>query len=841
MTIRPTSNLPVMSTVATKDNPRYFADLILPLPISKLLTYNIPPQLAERVKPGSRVIVSLGHKKILTGIVHGVHQTAPSYSTKAILDVLDERPIVNKHQLNFFQWMAQYYMCTLGDVLKAAIPAGFKLSSQSKIYLHPTYNSAIELSTQETIIFEALKDGKGLSYDQLEQLVGRKDLYKLLKTLMNKGTIMFLEELQEKYFPKKEKQVSLNTTFLDNPNEQQVLFKQLEKKPKQLDVLLQYMSLVPRYSETTQNYFVSKKKLLQQGASSNSLQKLIQQGIFIEREAIVPRLEQIKGSAAPTTVLSIAQAQALSDIKEVFREKHTALLYGVTGSGKTEIYTQLIQEAIDHGGQVLYLLPEIGLATQIVQRLKKIFGDKMGVYHSKYASNERVEIWNDVLNGKLRLVIGVRSALFLPFDQLQLIIVDEEHETAYKQFDSSPRYHARDSAIMLASYYQAKVLLGSATPSIETYYNAQRGKYGLVKLNERFSQTPLPHITLVNLHTEQQRKRLHGEFSSILIQALESALQQKEQAIIFQNRRGYASYLLCQLCATVPSCQQCSVSLTYHQFYDHLVCHYCGYHCKVPPVCEECGSPTLKNMGFGTEKIQETLQHFFPDKRIQRMDLDTTRRKYSYEKIIENLEKGHTDILVGTQMITKGLDFGQVSLVGVLDVDRLLYFPDFRSNERCFQLITQVSGRAGRRDKQGQVIVQTSNPKNPILEDILSYNYEQMYKKELIERQKFHYPPYTRLIKIACQHPNGSLVKEAARNLTQHLHQFLDIDSILGPQAPLIAKIKNQYRMDIWIKLTKSTDPLLVMIKEQIQETVRKLLTQKSYRQVRVIFDVDPI
>jgi primosomal protein N' (replication factor Y) len=831
-----------MSNNINKENVVYFVDLILPLPIYKLLTYRIPPHLVNLIQEGSRVIVSLGNKKILTGIVNSVHQTVPPYATKNIIDVLDESPIVNKQQLAFFQWMAQYYMCTLGDVLKAAIPSSFKLTTQSKICLNPTCDVTDTIfSAQARIVLEALKSGKTFSYHELEKLLGQKEIYKILKELNHKEAIIFLEELQEKYFPKKEKQISLNKNFVDSPDQLELLFQQLEKKPKQLDVLLQYMACISALTKQTTNYFISKRKFLKQGASSSSLQKLIQQHVFVEQEIVVSRLEQIEIPEIANTTLSLAQAQALSSIKENFKTKNTVLLHGITGSGKTEIYTELIQEVIARDGQVLYLLPEIGLATQIVQRLKKKFGDKMGVYHSKYASNERVEIWNDVLKGKLRLIIGVRSALFLPFGQLQLVIIDEEHETAYKQFDATPRYHARDAALVLATYYKAKVVLGSATPAIETYYNAQQGKYGLVQLTERFSQTPLPHITLVNLRTEQRSKKLHGEFSSILVQALEVTLQQQEQAIIFQNRRGYASYLLCQSCAWIPACHQCSVSLTYHQFKDYLVCHYCGYHCKVPPVCQECHSPSLRNVGFGTEKIEETLQQFFPDKRIQRMDLDTTRRKYSYEKIIENLEKGYTDILVGTQMITKGLDFGQVSLVGVLDVDRLLYFPDFRANERCFQLITQVSGRAGRREKQGQVIIQTINPDLPILHNIVDYDYEQMYKKELLERQKFRYPPYVRLIKINCQHTNEALVKEIAKVLVQQLCHLLNNDSVLGPEAPLIAKVKNQYRMDIWIKLAKSTEHSLLAIKQQIQEITKKLVAQKEYRQVRIIFDVDPI
>jgi primosomal protein N' (replication factor Y) len=835
-----------MSSNTYKDSPAYFAEIILPLPIVKPLTYGIPSHLVNIAKQGSRVIVSLGKKKILTGIVAGIRQTVPTQPAKNIIDVLGEEPIVNTYQLALFQWIAQYYMCSVGEVVKAALPSGFKLSSQSKIYLnHAFEEETVSLSDHEQLIVTTLKNGKPLTYQQIEQLIGQREAYKQLKKLIGKEAIILVEELQEKYIPKKEKQITFNKNFIDNAVNLQSLLEKLEKKPKQLDVLLQYMALIStnfKLPEQTKNYYIPKKQLLEGGVSSAALQKLIQQDILVERAAIISRLTQLEAVQKPScTTLSLAQTQALLSIEDHFKTKNAVLLHGITGSGKTEIYVRLIQSVIEQNGQVLYLLPEIGLATQIVQRLSKIFGNKMGVYHSKYDNNERVEIWNNVLQNNVQLVIGARSALFLPFDRLKLIIVDEEHETAYKQLDAIPRYHARDAALMLATFHQAKVLLGSATPAIETYYNAQQGKYGLVKLTERFNQTPLPHIELVNLRTEQQRKGLQGEFTNILLEALKSALHQQEQAIIFQNRRGYASYLLCQTCAEVLTCQQCSVSLTYHQFKDALVCHYCGFHCKVPIVCPACDAPTLKNVGFGTEKIEETLQYFFPNKRVQRMDLDTTRRKHSYEQIIANLESGQTDILVGTQMITKGLDFGQVSLVGVLDVDRLLYFPDFRANERCFQLITQVSGRAGRRDKQGRVLIQTTNPQLPILQDIIHCDYGQMYTQELEERQRFRYPPYIRLIKITCQHTNDRLVKEAAQVLAGYLCKLVGEDNILGPQAPLVAKVRNQYRIDIWIKLAKLPEPVLLATKQQIQQATKSLTAEKQFRSIRITFDVDPI
>ena len=832
-----------MSSYPSKEDVVYFADIILPLAIPHPLTYRIPSHIVEIAKKGNRAIVSLGSKKILTGIISKLHHNAPTYTTKNIIDILDKTPILNEKQLTFFDWISEYYMCTVGEVLKAALPSAFRINSESKIYLHPNFDEAnTTLSLSEKILIDSLRSGKALSYKQAEKLIDKKDIYKLLKDLINTQSILLVEELQEKYAPKKEKHISLYNNFIQDATALQNLFEKLEKKPKQLDVLLQYMTLISiNATNSLKKYFINKKKLLQKGISTASLQTLIQQEIFIEKDIIVSRLEEIEPITSFNPTLSIAQEKALSTIKDHFITKNAVLLHGVTGSGKTEIYTSLIQEALDNGMQVLYLVPEIGLATQIVQRMQKKIDNPIGVYHSKYDNNQRVEIWNKVLQEETNLIIGTRSALFLPFNKLKLIIVDEEHETAYKQLDTSPRYHARDAALMLSMHHQAKVLLGSATPSIETYYNARKDKYGMVQLTERFNSTPLPNIDLVNVRMEQQRKRMYGEFTNVLLEELTTTLQKDEQAIIFQNRRGYASYLLCQVCAWVPCCQQCSVSLTYHQLKDILVCHYCGYTIKSYITCQACSSSTLKNIGFGTEKIEEVLQQSFPDKRIQRMDLDTTKKKNSYEKIIASLENGQTNILVGTQMITKGLDFGKVSLVGVLDIDRLLYLPDFRANERCFQLITQVSGRAGRRDKQGKVIIQTTDPTHYILQSIVNYNYEQMYSQELLERQRFRYPPYIRLIKINLQHTNESLVKQAAKVLVQRLETVLDKETLLGPQAPIIAKIKQQYHMNIWIKLVKSTDAPYVNIKQKVQDLTKKLISEKSFRQTRIIFDVDPV
>jgi primosomal protein N' (replication factor Y) len=818
-----------------------FAALILPLAIPKSLIYEVPPALQGLSQPGSRAIVPLGKKKIITGIIQHILDIAPSYPTKPIIDIIDETPIINPMQLDFFQWLAEYYMCYLGEIVKTALPSGFKLSSQSKIQLNPAWDPSYTTSlspAEQQIVTQLTKQGI-INY---QQLLKDTTINKQLKKLIHNNVVLLFEELQEKYQPKKEKRISLHETYMQHPGKLQELCKQLENKPSQLDILLQYLSLVPTPTKNRlEPYFLPKKQLLKMQLSLKALQNLIKKKIFLEQDFIVSRIASIPPTKETNIILSPTQNKVLVAIQEQFNHKNTVLLYGVTGSGKTEIYIHLIQEALKTGNQVLYLLPEIGLATQIVKRLQKIFGNQVGVYHSKYASNERVEVWNNLLQSKINLVIGVRSALFLPFNKLKLIIVDEEHEPAYKQLDAVPRYHARDAALMLAQYHSAKVLLGSATPAIETYYHAQSGKYGLVTLEERFNQTPLPKITLVDLRAEEKQKKLRGEFSQTLLEAMQKSLAQKEQVIIFQNRRGYSPYIRCQACAWVPNCQRCSVSLTYHQFNNYLVCHYCGYRTNIPANCEICASSQLLNVGFGTEKLEETLQQFFAGEHIQRMDLDTTRSKNSYAKIIESLEQGKTSILVGTQMITKGLDFGQVSLVGVMDVDRHLYFPDFRAHERCFQLITQVGGRAGRRHKQGKVLIQTTNPTHPTLQHIVAHAYQQMYEQELLERHKFLYPPYVRLIKITLQHTDKKLLTEAAENLAVHLTAYVGKEWVLGPQAPLIAKIKHQHRIDIWIKIRKSFYDELFATKQKIKETTQKVLSNQNFRHIKAIFDVDPV
>lgn len=819
-----------------------FIDAILPIPVPKLLTYRVPTQYIKYITQGSRILVPLGVKRITTGLVASIHSQQPAHPTKEIIDILDEKPIVHPIQLKFFTWLSHYYLCTMGEVMLAALPNGLRLSSQSRIQLHPTADiAATPLSEKAKRLIAALQCRPDLTYTEATTVLGQKHIHPLIKSLLHQKLILLFEKVKEKYVPKKVKYVRLHTRHIQHAHNIKETIETLAHNKKQLDVLLQYLSKVPLQEPCSpETHSIEKKVLIQTGISPSALQTLIKKQVLVEDTFVVSRFAQQPSQAQVLPTLSQAQSEALAAIIQQFEEKETVLLHGVTASGKTEVYMHLIEPILARGGQILYLLPEIALTTQMVKRLQAIFGNKVGVYHSKYTDNERVEVWNNVLQGQCNFILGTRSAIFLPFNQLRLVIIDEEHETAYKQFDAMPRYHARDAALALAHHHHAKVVLGSATPAIESFYNAQNGKYGLVKLQERFGKTALPEVILTDLRIARAQKTLHEDFTKVLLEALHQTLVRQEQAIIFQNRRGYASYIMCAHCASVCMCTQCAVSLTYHQSRNHLRCHYCGYQAQVPPHCPTCGSGQLKNVGFGTEKLEETLQLFFPEKSVQRMDLDTTRGKHSYEKLITALEQRDIDILVGTQMLTKGLDFSQVALVGILDIDRLLYFPDFRANERCFQLLTQVSGRAGRREKQGQVIIQTTNPRHPILQETLRHDYAHMYARELKERQQFLYPPYVRLIKITLKHEREDWVGDAAHALAKRLQQRLE-QGVSDPQTPLIPKIKRQYFKDIWVKIKKKSAAHLTCTKRVITQESRYVLNDKRFKQVGIIFDVDPI
>lgn len=820
-----------------------FAELLLPVPLPKLFTYRVPFEWNEKVSIGQRTIVQFGDRRILTGIIASLHENPPTaYEAKYLLELLDEEPILHKHQLKFYQWIADYYLCTPGEVLNAALPSGLKLSSESMVQLHPAFDwehTLFEFSEKETMLLKHLV-AKPMSYTEVASLLGIKNIYSILKSLSGKESIILFEEVKEKFKPKKEKYIRLTARLLDHKALEHV-FSELASKPKQESIVLKYLQDIPVLHDPVANRKgIRKSQLMLPEFSASALNTLIKNNILEEFEIIVSRFDLGMEEELPDVNLSDEQLVAQQSIFQQFEKHNTVLFHGITGSGKTEVYINLIKRALESGSQVLYLLPEIALTTQIVQRLRKMFGESMGVYHSRFSDNERVEVWNGVLTGRFKFVVGVRSSIFLPFDNLGLIIVDEEHDTSYKQQEPAPRYHARDAALMMAHAHHAKIILGSATPSLESYHLAHSGKYGLVELQKRYGDAKLPEIVLANMMNERKQKTIKGEFSGTLLKAIGSALADKEQVIIFQNRRGYSPILDCEDCGWVPKCINCAVSLTYHQFKHSLICHYCGYKESLPTACPTCSSKRLRAMGYGTEKLEEELKLHFPEAHVQRMDLDTTRSKNSYETIIEQFEKGDTDILVGTQMVTKGLDFDRVSLVGVFNADRMMHFPDFRSYERAFQLITQVSGRAGRREKPGKVVIQTSATDHPVLHYVLNHKMTEFYQQELIDRQNHLYPPFSRLIELTIKHIDRKITREAAVTLCDEITQHVPGIRVLGPGEPMISKIRNQYLMNMLIKIPRDSGNL-VLIKQKIAALTEQLLENKQFRNTRVIIDVDPV
>jgi primosomal protein N' (replication factor Y) (superfamily II helicase) len=830
------------ATLFDDDTQTQFAEILLPVPIPKFFTYRVPQPLTEKVRPGQRVIVPFGQKKILTGIIASVHDQPPKeYEAKYILELLDEAEVIYEQQFKLYQWMADYYLCTLGEVLAAALPSGLKLSSESMVQLHPQFNeetSTFDFSEKEQMIINQLKN-ESLSYTQVAKLLGGKSIYSILKSLSGKSAILLFEQVKEKYRPKTEKHIRLQPAYVEKKTLEK-LFDSLTAKPKQEAVMLKYLQVVPVFSNPALNQAgITKAKLVDENISDSSLATLIKNNVFEEFEVIVPRFGFDDPVHATPLLLSESQEKARNEILTAFETTGTALLHGVTGSGKTEIYIDLIKRALEGGNQVLYLLPEIAITTQVVQRLKKVFGSTMGVYHSKFSDNERVEVWNGVLTGKFRFVIGVRSSIFLPFDNLGLIIVDEEHDPSYKQHEPAPRYHARDVALVIAQIHHAKVLLGSATPSLESYYQTKINKYKLVSLPVRFGEAQLPEIVFANISQERKNKTMKGDFTRLLVTEMGDAIAKKEQVILFQNRRGYSPMIQCEDCGWVPKCINCSVSLTYHQYRHAMVCHYCGYKEELPNQCPTCSSKRIQTLGYGTEKLEEELKLQFEDAQIMRMDLDTTRSKSGYENIIEGFETGRTDILVGTQMVTKGLDFDKVSLVGVFDADRMMHFPDFRSYERAFQLITQVSGRAGRRNKKGKVVIQTSNPQHPLFQLVVSNDVIGFMENQLADRQEHFYPPYSRLIEITLKHTDKRTVYEMANLLADQYKQRLKTIRLLGPGEPMISKIRNEYLQSIVLKIARDQGKL-GEIKFALRELAEQIKEKKEYRNGKIVFDVDP-
>jgi primosomal protein N' (replication factor Y) len=810
-----------------------FVEVILPLSLSKNYIYRIPFELNEYVAVGKRVIVQFGKSKIYTALIKSIQKTAPEvYQAKYIIDVIDEQPLVTPLQFNFWNWMTSYYLCNEGDVMAAAFPAGLKLASETLIILRADLTDFPEhITDKEALILEALRKQHRLSVDDISKILGQKTVFPIIKSLLDKELVHIAEEVKEKYKPLLKSFISLNPFYKDEFNLKN-LFEILNRAPKQVDALLTMISLTKRTAE------VSKQELLEQSnCGPVALKSLIDKEIFVLNKRPVSRLQDETDDTILNFKLSPVQLLALEDINKSFESKEVVLLHGVTASGKTQLYIRLIEKAIKDGGQVLFLLPEIALTTQIVERIKRYFGDAIGIYHSKFNDFERVEIWNKVLNNQYKIILGARSAVFLPFTDLKLIIVDEEHESSYKQHDPAPRYQARDAAVYLAHSHGAKVILGSATPSIESYYNTEIGKYGLVTLEERFGGVQLPVQEVVSISEETKRKKMVSYFSSVLIDDIAAALENKEQVILFQNRRGYATILICKTCGFAPKCINCDVSLTYHKSSGKLHCHYCGYQQSSLTICPACGSVHIEQKGFGTERVEEELSLIFPDVRIARLDVDTTRTKNSLQKIISDFQENKTDILIGTQMVAKGLDFDKVTLIGVINADTLLNYPDFRAFERSFQLLAQVAGRAGRREKQGKVVIQAYDDDHRIIKQVVANNYLGMYADEIAERKQFHYPPFSRLIFLNIKHKDQNVLNYAAQKFTDLLKASLG-NRVLGPEQPLISRIRNYYIKQVIIKAERDTS--IQKVKSLVRDTIQNFNAEKDFNGVIIQVDVDP-
>ncbi|WP_425075858.1 replication restart helicase PriA [Psychroserpens sp. S379A] len=814
----------------------YFINVILPIPLEQSFTYAITQAEAEFLKPGMRVSVPFGKRKIYTGLVESVHQVAPLvYEAKQIHQILDETPLVTAIQLKHWQWIATYYMCTIGEVMRAALPSAFILESETVISRNTDIKINDEdLKDDEFIVYEALHHQSSLKIQDLMAILDKKNVLPIIKRLLEKEVIHVQEEIYEKYKPKLVRYVKLSNAHSSEEALQDLLNNTLTRAPKQRDVVMTLFSIS---AKTKQPVKVS-ELISESNTSSAIIKALIDKGVLEEYHIQTDRVQYDGEDDSTSKQLNNYQETALNNIIQSFEKQNITLLHGVTSSGKTELYVKLIETQLSQGNQVLYLLPEIALTTQLVERLQNYFGEKVAVFHSKYSSHERVEVWNNVLHNssKAQIILGARSSVLLPFQNLGLVIVDEEHESSYKQFDPAPRYHARDTAIVLASLFKAKTLLGSATPSLESYYNAQQGKYGLATLKHRYNNVLMPDIELIDIKDKHKRKRMTGHFSDRLILEMQETLKAGHQVILFQNRRGFSPIVECNTCGHSPQCPNCDVSLTYHQYKNQLRCHYCGYNSAMHKTCEVCKSVELDSKGFGTEQVEQEAKLLFPDHNVARMDLDTTRGKYGYEKIITALEQGEIDILVGTQMLTKGLDFRNVKLVGVMNADNMLNFPDFRAHERSYQLMAQVSGRAGRTKERGKVLIQTYNPFHRILQQVSTNDYEQMYVEQMDDRHTFKYPPIYRMIKITLKHKNYQKVNVGADWYAKSLRTVFKTH-VLGPEFPPVARIRNQYLKHILVKIPQKQS--LTKTKEAIIKINNSFLSIKDFRAVRVILNVD--
>lgn len=829
--------------------PRKYANLLLPLPLPGYFTYAVPEELESSLKVGVRVVVQFGKKKLYTALVREITEEKPGMPVKEIISQMDEKPVVNAMQLEFWEWLATYYMCAMGEVMNAALPPALKLSSESRIILHPEFNRDYTIfSEPEYRIIAVLEQRDEINIAEASQVAGRLNVIPLINTLVKKNAVQVYEEVIKRYTPKTEKYYTLASTYSRDEKALNAMLDYLEKRaPRQyevIQVLLHHLA-----TEKFPARGIPKSTITNEAPNADAaLRALAERELITETEHKVSRLEVHDASRAVSDInLTEHQSEALTQIKSHFSGQNPVLLHGITSSGKTEIYIKLIDNVVKSGKQVLYLLPEIALTTQIISRLRKYFGDIVGVYHSRYGESERAEVWNRIAAWQQpegnepashQVILGARSALFLPFTELGLVIVDEEHDHSYKQYDPNPRYHARDAAIYLAQKHKANVLLGSATPALESYFNARRGKYGLVSLSKRYGDLLLPEIHIANIREATRLKQMKSHFSPMLLQAIDEALANKEQIILFQNRRGFALRMECTACHNIPECRHCDVTLIYHKREKHLRCHYCGYSEPVPSRCPSCGHPDMNLIGFGTQKVEEELALLYPEIRISRMDLDTTRTKHAHYRIISDFEERRVDVLTGTQMVTKGLDFDNVSLVGILNADNMISFPDFRSFERSYQMMAQVSGRAGRKNKQGKVVIQTRNPQHPVIKLVIGNDYEGMYQMQITERRQFNYPPYSRLVRLSLKHKEPEPLNIAAAGLARMLRKEFP-QQILGPEFPIVSRIRNYYIKEILVKLRR--DAALAASKEKIRTIINAFLKTTTQKQVRIVVDVDPL
>lgn len=819
---------------------KQYANIILPVPLPKLFTYEIPKSLSTECSVGKRVIVQFGRKKIYTGVVKEIHTQKPDYETKNISSVLDSYPLISEKQFAFWEWIAEYYMSTIGEVYKAALPAGLKLESETNIIL----NSEMDydnLTEKEELIIGLLTNEDSLSISKIEKETDFNSL-PIIKKLVDKEIVTAEEWVKKKYKPKYEDYISLANSLKDEKVLSEVLNK-LSRAKKQSELLMNFIYFAKYGSNNygglkPANEFLKKDLLKHSESSSSHLKALIEKGYLVLTKKEVSRLVVTKYENFEKKELNNSQKKALKEINENFDKKNVVLLHGVTSSGKTEIYIKLIEQQLKQGKQVLYLLPEIALTSQITVRLEKIFGSKLGVYHSKFNDNERVEVWKNLQNKKYGIILGVRSSVFLPFDNLGLIIVDEEHENTYKQYNPAPRYNARDASVVLAQIHNGKVLLGTATPSIESYYNTKTNKYALVELFQRYKDISLPKIEVDNTKDAKRKKKMKSLFAPKMLEAIKETLEKKEQVILFQNRRGFSPFTECETCGYIPKCENCDVSLTYHKFSNHLICHYCGYSENASRKCKACESLAMTTRGFGTQKIEDEIKELFPLVKVARMDTDSTGSRKKYQKIIYDFETGKTNVLIGTQMVSKGLDFDNVALVGIMNADSMLNFPDFRAFERSFQLMAQVSGRAGRKNKQGKVIIQTSDSKHPIIKNVINNDYFAMYESQLQVRKQFKYPPFYRLIEIKIKHKKKEVVNEASNILANDLKRIFG-KRILGPEFPVISWIKTWHIKTILIKLEKKVSHKKA--KELINQSIDNVRLNKSFKSVIFLADVDPM